>query len=526
MKISKKLLKTPFLIAALCVFWGSSSWANVVSVEVIKDGKLVQKGLAAVIADQTIVVNNLLIKQGGEIKVVKGSNKLPAEILASSEKSDLVLLTVKELSVSPIVLAKEKLENSRKVYLQTSSSEYREGFVHSRVDNSSDFPFAHIKHTALVRDSEYGAPLLNNCKQLVGVSHNKKKGLFSSKLIPSKSFGVASGYDSLKSFLEANSIKFKTASDTCLSDSAIIDNLSKQKEKSETELEKVSKEKTDKEKELAKLAKEKESKAKALEKLEKEKKAKEKALAEAEKANKKANEKLKKVEKQKREKEKELKKVTKEKEEELKKANEEKAKKEKKIGEIEVKRAEESEAREKEKEKELYYAIGGGLLFLLALISFFVLSAKRKRRLQHIEDKNEVIESELSYEIAKNKQVSELLKKESATFEDLIFVGNDEEGTEHRLKIDGNTLARAETGVVIGRSAQNAKFVLNVPGISRMHLKMTLVDGEVVIEDLGSSNGTSVNGKELNKGQSMTLSNGDKLRIGTVDGVLHFLTEA
>lgn len=498
---------------------------SVVNINVLKNGNLVQKGIATVVANNTLIVNNLLIKQGDEIQVINTGDPLTAETLAISEKDDLAILTVKALTEKPIIFAKEKLKDSRKVYLLTGSNQYREGFVHSQVDKTSDFPFSHIKHTALVQNNEYGAPLLNNCKELVGISHNKKKGLFSSKLIPSKSFGIASSYDALKAFLDANSIKISIAKNTCLSDRAIIDDLSKQKETKESELEKVSKEKSAKEKELEKLAKEKDTKAKAIEKLEKEKKAKEQALEEAKKANAETNKKLKKIEQQKKAKEKELKKVTQEKEEELKKANEEKAKKEKKIAEIEVKRAEESETREKEKEKELYLAIGGGSLFLIALISFFVINAKRKKRLNDIEEKNEIIASELSNEVARNEEVSEKLKKESATFNDLIFVGKDDEGIEHRLKIDGSVLARSENGVVIGRSAQNAKFVLNVPGISRMHLKMTLIDNEVVIEDLGSSNGTSVNGKELNKGQTITLSDSDKLSIGTVDGVLHFLAE-
>lgn len=50
------------------------------------------------------------------------------------------------------------------------------------------------------------------------------------------------------------------------------------------------------------------------------------------------------------------------------------------------------------------------------------------------------------------------------------------------------------TARTIGRSA-NADFVFEAPLVSRVHCRLTAdASGQLVMEDLGSTNGTSVNG--------------------------------
>ena len=64
---------------------------------------------------------------------------------------------------------------------------------------------------------------------------------------------------------------------------------------------------------------------------------------------------------------------------------------------------------------------------------------------------------------------------------------------------------------VIGR-AQNASIRLNDDGISRRHARVAQSGADVVIEDLGSANGTFVNGDTVAR---QVLKDGDKIRIGT-----------
>src|SRR5262249_10672059 len=63
---------------------------------------------------------------------------------------------------------------------------------------------------------------------------------------------------------------------------------------------------------------------------------------------------------------------------------------------------------------------------------------------------------------------------------------------------------------VIGR-AMSAQVRLNDDGISRRHCRVLQIGGQVIIEDLGSANGTLVNGE---RSHPQTLKEGDKVRLG------------
>lgn len=67
---------------------------------------------------------------------------------------------------------------------------------------------------------------------------------------------------------------------------------------------------------------------------------------------------------------------------------------------------------------------------------------------------------------------------------------------------------------VIGKSMQKADGVLENPAVSRQHCKIQLLDnGTVGVMDLGSSNGTFVNGERVLPNQITYLNNGTKLKI-------------
>jgi hypothetical protein len=65
--------------------------------------------------------------------------------------------------------------------------------------------------------------------------------------------------------------------------------------------------------------------------------------------------------------------------------------------------------------------------------------------------------------------------------------------------------------VVIGREA-GADLVLDDPGISRRHLAARLENGAIVVEDLGSANGTYVNGHRITG--AVELAPGDEIQLG------------
>jgi hypothetical protein len=85
-----------------------------------------------------------------------------------------------------------------------------------------------------------------------------------------------------------------------------------------------------------------------------------------------------------------------------------------------------------------------------------------------------------------------------------------------------------EREIVIGRSSE-LDMVLVEDMVSRQHAKIAANSGQVVIQDLGSTNGTFVNGEKIKK---VRLKEGDRILIGTsiikmvsVDGVMTEVSE-
>ncbi len=67
------------------------------------------------------------------------------------------------------------------------------------------------------------------------------------------------------------------------------------------------------------------------------------------------------------------------------------------------------------------------------------------------------------------------------------------------------------TEMVLGRSS-SAEVVLLDDGVSRRHARILQVDGDIVLEDLKSSNGTHVNGEPIT---THALRDGDTIRLGS-----------
>jgi pSer/pThr/pTyr-binding forkhead associated (FHA) protein len=65
---------------------------------------------------------------------------------------------------------------------------------------------------------------------------------------------------------------------------------------------------------------------------------------------------------------------------------------------------------------------------------------------------------------------------------------------------------------VVGRD-QSAGLVIDDPEASRRHASLSVADATVTVEDLGSTNGTFVNGARISPARELT--GGDKVRIGT-----------
>src|SRR6476646_10829108 len=85
----------------------------------------------------------------------------------------------------------------------------------------------------------------------------------------------------------------------------------------------------------------------------------------------------------------------------------------------------------------------------------------------------------------------------------LRFISGKYQGGEFPLKMNRQ--------VTIGRSSE-LDMVLVEDMVSRKHAKITVGPGKVLIEDLGSTNGTFVNGEKIRQAR---LKEGDRILIGT-----------
>jgi FHA domain len=93
---------------------------------------------------------------------------------------------------------------------------------------------------------------------------------------------------------------------------------------------------------------------------------------------------------------------------------------------------------------------------------------------------------------------------------DASLVIHEGAGAGSQLPLDGE--------LILGREHATADLVIEDPGVSRRHARVLPDNGTVIVEDLGSSNGTYVNGERISG--PVEVEAGDELQVGaTILGV-------
>jgi hypothetical protein len=85
----------------------------------------------------------------------------------------------------------------------------------------------------------------------------------------------------------------------------------------------------------------------------------------------------------------------------------------------------------------------------------------------------------------------------------VVLGGDSDDGPEQVLEIDRDV-------VVVGRTG-DVQLRLADPGVSRRHLELRRQGGDIVLSDLGSTNGTRVNGQQVDR---RVLHDGDRIQLG------------
>lgn len=82
----------------------------------------------------------------------------------------------------------------------------------------------------------------------------------------------------------------------------------------------------------------------------------------------------------------------------------------------------------------------------------------------------------------------------------------------------GDPIPLLKPSLVVGRR-ESADIVLRFPNVSGTHCELSLVDGYWFVKDLGSSNGTKVNGSRVSE---QRLDPGDKLSVAKHEYELNY----
>ncbi|MCL2778472.1 MAG: FHA domain-containing protein [Polyangiaceae bacterium] len=91
----------------------------------------------------------------------------------------------------------------------------------------------------------------------------------------------------------------------------------------------------------------------------------------------------------------------------------------------------------------------------------------------------------------------------------------------HRTVIGELKLDQLQGGIVsIGRTPDN-KIVVPHPQVSARHAQIINQGGQLLLEDLGSANGTIVRGQRIARGQRVPVTNGEKVYIGPMPVLIH-----
>ena len=103
------------------------------------------------------------------------------------------------------------------------------------------------------------------------------------------------------------------------------------------------------------------------------------------------------------------------------------------------------------------------------------------------------------------------------------------------LHIQGATkpivLQPSHSSFILGRSREGQRLQPDIDftpyqgyakGVSSVHATLRREGGYVTLEDMGSANGTYINGEPLVPGQQFTLRDGDEVRFGGLVTYIHF----
>jgi len=107
-----------------------------------------------------------------------------------------------------------------------------------------------------------------------------------------------------------------------------------------------------------------------------------------------------------------------------------------------------------------------------------------------------------------------------------VLEGMDGDGRPIRLVFGETELARSYLGITVGRHPDLCDRVIDDPGISRRHMRLSVSEGNLRLEDLNSLNGTLMGSADVPRFQPIPAHPGQVIVLGRVTLTVSRLTDA
>ena len=491
---------------------------SIVQVRVYKNHKILAEGSGFVVNEEGYVLTNahlLADAEGLTVRAQKTGAEIVSQQIFANQELNLALLRVQGLGLSPLNLSEQGAAVGRIVetlkLTPQDSIQIARGTIGTYQDvpgkKVSD-PVAHLlQHNAMVTSKAFGMPLFNECGDVVAINlPDPESGSwpFRKNVEPRGTvFALRSG--DIIAVLKDRKITHSVVNEECLS---AVERAERDKKTAEDSIKTVAKAARDsvEAERTARLAAEKvvREKQQEAEKAKADRLAAERAKARADLASKAAADSVKAAQDSinatrlalEREKAKaDL----------LKKAAQGYIAAQKAAADSTA--AVHRQEREKISQRLQWIIVSGATLVILMLLGWFMFARRKKAQLQSASSRLNKAEHEA--EVARQAVAQ---APQPAPFRCLLE-GQDNTGQSFALSISALALP---SGATLGRSPANAEFIIDHESVSREHIRLLYADGNLYAEDLGSTNGTKVNGRLLNPRESAVLQNNDQLELGPI----------
>lgn len=416
-----------------------------------------------------------------------------AEVVAQAEGAEVALLAVagSGAGVAPMPLARTMPEQGDRLFgveVDGTDLAVRQGSVSQFLDEAQ---YGLMRHNALVAPESLGMPLVNRCGEVVGMTLTSPgflDRLFGDADPRASGVAYAARSDWLREFLDQEGVAYNDADEVCLSaeEAAALEAEASSERTAEVEerLEQAREEMEQARERRERIAEETRALRERLEAAESQTDAEKQALLESlEKAEAALNE-----------------------------ARRESARSEESVAVLQ-RTFERLEAENERQRRLLRYGAGGGaaLLFII-LIGVVMMRRRAARAAQGLSD-------ELARAQDREDEKEEFEQRVAAT-PDVLLELRSEEGERFAVKLEARKLVSPE-GAVVGRSPNEADFVIGHVDMSRRHARFYMAGGQLVVEDLGSTNGTFVDGEAVT-GEPMPVASGARIEFGVLSGPVRY----